>query len=213
MSGVNLTHDLHVPASDDADRPGRKPRSGCLRTGGIAMVVLFCFGDVLLQGTSHAPVWPQLLLLAIGLAALLWPVARRPAWLTPAVRTGLPPLAALAYVVILVGAGRPGAFGPGQAAAFRVVQESLTNVRRHAADATEVTVSLRYGRGDLEVSVRDDGRGGARLPEAARGGGFGLVGLTERVTQLGGRIQARAREGGPGWEVVAVLPATPAAAR
>ncbi len=100
-----------------------------------------------------------------------------------------------------------------QAAAFRVVQESLTNVRRHAADATEVTVDLRYARGDLEVSVRDDGRGGARLPEAARGGGFGLVGLTERVTALGGRIRARPREDGPGWEVVAVLPAAPVAAR
>ncbi|MFE7840588.1 sensor histidine kinase [Streptomyces sp. NPDC057474] len=96
-----------------------------------------------------------------------------------------------------------------QAAAFRVVQEALTNVRRHAADATEVTVALRYARGDLEVSVRDDGRGGTRLPEAARGGGFGLVGLTERVTALGGRIRARPREDGPGWEVVAVLPAAP----
>lgn len=99
-----------------------------------------------------------------------------------------------------------------QAAAFRVVQEALTNVRRHAADATEVTVDLRYARGDLEVSVRDDGRGGARLPEAARGGGFGLVGLTERVTALGGRLRARPREDGPGWEVVAVLPAAPVAA-
>ncbi|MFM9588448.1 sensor histidine kinase [Streptomyces scabiei] len=96
-----------------------------------------------------------------------------------------------------------------QAAAFRVVQEALTNVRRHAADATEVTVDLRYARGDLEVLVRDDGRGGARLPEAARGGGFGLVGLTERVTALGGRIQARPREDGPGWAVLAVLPAAP----
>ncbi|MDX3641894.1 sensor histidine kinase [Streptomyces sp. MB09-02B] len=96
-----------------------------------------------------------------------------------------------------------------QAAAFRVVQEALTNVRRHAADATEVTVDLRHGRGGLEVVVRDDGRGGARLPEAARGGGFGLVGLTERVTALGGRIQARPREHGPGWEVVAVLPTAP----
>ncbi|UUU26763.1 sensor histidine kinase [Streptomyces sp. DSM 40750] len=100
-----------------------------------------------------------------------------------------------------------------QAAAFRVVQEALTNVRRHAADATEVTVGLRCARGDLEVSVRDDGRGGARLPEAARGGGFGLVGLTERVSALGGRIQARPREDGPGWEVVAVLPASPVGGR
>ncbi|BBC38941.1 Histidine kinase [Streptomyces graminofaciens] len=95
-----------------------------------------------------------------------------------------------------------------QAAAFRVVQEALTNVRRHAADATEVTVGLHYDGGALRVAVRDDGRGGARLPEAARGGGFGLVGLNERVTALGGRIQARRRADGPGWEVVAALPVT-----
>jgi signal transduction histidine kinase len=94
-----------------------------------------------------------------------------------------------------------------QAAAFRVVQEALTNARRHAADATEVSVILRHVDGELEVAVRDDGRGGAGLPEAARGGGFGLVGLTERVTALGGRIQARPRENVHGWEVVAVLPA------
>ncbi|MEU0108839.1 sensor histidine kinase [Streptomyces sp. NPDC006129] len=94
-----------------------------------------------------------------------------------------------------------------EAAAFRVVQEALTNVRRHAADATEVTVALRHADGELEVSVRDNGRGGASLPEAARGGGFGLVGLNERVTALGGRIQARPRENVHGWEVVAVLPA------
>jgi signal transduction histidine kinase len=94
-----------------------------------------------------------------------------------------------------------------QTAAFRVAQESLTNVRRHAADATEVSVTLRYADGNLEVAVRDDGRGTAPLPEAARGGGFGLVGLTERVTALGGRISARRRAEGPGWEVVAVLPA------
>ncbi|WP_364709275.1 sensor histidine kinase [Streptomyces ossamyceticus] len=51
-----------------------------------------------------------------------------------------------------------------QAAAFRVVQEALTNVRRHAADAERITVALRH-RGDrLEVSVADDGRGGTQLP-------------------------------------------------
>ncbi|KPI08147.1 integral membrane sensor signal transduction histidine kinase [Actinobacteria bacterium OK074] len=94
-----------------------------------------------------------------------------------------------------------------QTAAFRVAQEALTNVRRHAADATEVTVALRYGDGNLEVAVRDDDRGTAPLPEAARGGGFGLVGLTERVTALGGHLGARRRTEGPGWEVVAVLPA------
>ncbi|MCX4705058.1 histidine kinase [Streptomyces sp. NBC_01352] len=92
-----------------------------------------------------------------------------------------------------------------QAAAFRVVQEALTNVRRHAGDATQVTVRLRHDEGRLEVSVTDDGRGGSRLPDAAHGGGFGLVGLKERVTALGGDLHAGPR-GGYGWEVRAVFP-------
>ena len=93
-----------------------------------------------------------------------------------------------------------------QAAAFRVVQEALTNVRRHAADASEVTVRLRRDAGRLEVSVTDDGRGGTQLPDAAHGGGFGLVGLKERVTALGGELHAGPRAGN-GWEVRAVFPA------
>ncbi|WP_425245799.1 sensor histidine kinase [Streptomyces sp. NEAU-NA10] len=93
-----------------------------------------------------------------------------------------------------------------QAAAFRVVQEALTNIRRHAADATHIEVRLRDGTGRLEVTVADDGRGGTQLPAAAHGGGFGLVGLKERVTALGGQLDAGPR-GGVGWQVRAVFPA------
>ncbi|GAA3846464.1 hypothetical protein GCM10022403_092740 [Streptomyces coacervatus] len=93
-----------------------------------------------------------------------------------------------------------------QAAAFRVVQEALTNVRRHAADAAEIAVQVRYDAGHLSVSVTDDGRGGTQLPAAAHGGGFGLVGLKERVTALGGELHAGPRAG-IGWEVRAVFPA------
>lgn len=93
-----------------------------------------------------------------------------------------------------------------QAAAFRVVQEALTNIRRHASDAAHVEVRLRDDSGRLEVSVADDGRGGTQLPAAAHGGGFGLVGLKERVTALGGELHAGPR-GAVGWEVRAVFPA------
>ncbi|WP_405866800.1 sensor histidine kinase [Streptomyces sp. NBC_00005] len=93
-----------------------------------------------------------------------------------------------------------------QAAAFRVVQESLTNVRRHAADADRVMVHLCYDADRLSVSVADDGRGGTQLPAAAHGGGFGLVGLKERVTALGGELHSGPRAG-DGWEVRAVFPA------
>ncbi|WP_405870897.1 MULTISPECIES: sensor histidine kinase [unclassified Streptomyces] len=94
-----------------------------------------------------------------------------------------------------------------QAAAFRVVQEALTNVRRHAADATEITVGLRHEGSRLEVTVSDDGRGGTQLPAAAHGGGFGLVGLRERVTALGGELHTGPRAAaGHGWEVRALFP-------
>jgi signal transduction histidine kinase len=92
-----------------------------------------------------------------------------------------------------------------QAAAFRVVQEALTNIRRHAADATEITVRLRLDGGRMEASVADDGRGGTQLPDAAHGGGFGLVGLKERVTALGGELHAGPQVG-VGWKVRAVFP-------
>jgi signal transduction histidine kinase len=86
-----------------------------------------------------------------------------------------------------------------------VAQEALTNVRRHAGDATEVTVDLDYDGRYLSVTIRDDGRGGFHLPVDAHGAGVGLVGLTERVTALGGHLTA-----GPhpphGWQLTAVLP-------
>ncbi|MEU9024162.1 histidine kinase [Actinomadura sp. NPDC048394] len=88
------------------------------------------------------------------------------------------------------------------ASVHRVVQESLTNVRKHAADAASVRVAVeRAAGGSVEVSVRDDGQGrGRRLPSS----GFGLAGLTERVDALGGRLRAGPRPEG-GWEVVAVF--------
>ncbi|MEU9843317.1 histidine kinase [Actinomadura sp. NPDC048032] len=89
------------------------------------------------------------------------------------------------------------------ASAHRVVQEALTNVRKHAADAASVRVTLARVGADVEIAVRDDGRGrgGRRLPS----GGFGLTGLGERVGALGGRLHAGPRPEG-GWEVVARLP-------
>ncbi|GAA1680696.1 sensor histidine kinase [Streptomyces yatensis] len=92
----------------------------------------------------------------------------------------------------------------------RVVQESLTNVRKHATGAGRVEVRIGVRSADpewLEVSVVDDGQGGTS-PAAERsveGGGYGLVGLAERVEKVNGRITAGARVGG-GWHVVAALP-------
>jgi signal transduction histidine kinase len=87
------------------------------------------------------------------------------------------------------------------ASACRVVQEALTNVRKHAADATQVQVRVGRVADVVEVSVRDDGQGRGRLLPA---GGYGLAGLTERVQALGGELRSGPRPEG-GWEVVARL--------
>jgi signal transduction histidine kinase len=89
-------------------------------------------------------------------------------------------------------------------AAFRIVQEALTNVTRHAGPA-RATVLVRYGADDLTVRVDDDGRG----PSATRSpGGNGIRGMRERVTALGGELHTGPRPGG-GFRVQARLPLGP----
>jgi signal transduction histidine kinase len=87
-------------------------------------------------------------------------------------------------------------------AAYRVAQEALTNVIRHAA-ATTVWIRVTYGTGDLRLRVEDDGRG---LPVGEpAGGGSGIAGMRERLAALGGELQTAARPGG-GFQVAARLP-------
>jgi signal transduction histidine kinase len=88
-------------------------------------------------------------------------------------------------------------------AAFRIVQEALTNVTRHAGPAT-ATVRVSYGDGDLTVQVDDDGRG-LSGHASSPGSGKGIVGMRERVAALGGELQAGPRAGG-GFRVRARLP-------
>jgi signal transduction histidine kinase len=86
-----------------------------------------------------------------------------------------------------------------------VVQESLTNVLRHAADVRIVDIRAHLRDGELELSVANDGRGvDSGLPSS----GFGLIGLTERVTDAGGRLSAGPAD--PGWRVTATLPSSTA---
>lgn len=91
-----------------------------------------------------------------------------------------------------------------------MVQESLTNVRKHATGVGRIEVRIGVRPGDperLEVSVVDDGQGGASpaAERSAEGSGYGLIGLAERVEKANGRITAGPRDGG-GWHVLAVLP-------
>jgi signal transduction histidine kinase len=114
--------------------------------------------------------------------------------------TGLP--------VMLETGPLPDGLPPGvDLAAFRVVQEALTNVIKHVGKP-ETTVKLDYIGGDLIVEVRDAGR---RIPEAgpiACGAGRGLLGLRERIAIYGGELHAGPRPGG-GWLVKARIPADP----
>jgi signal transduction histidine kinase len=90
-------------------------------------------------------------------------------------------------------------------AAYRILQESITNVIRHAGPA-RVTVSLTYGPADLQLGITDDGCG----PRHADGsqGGRGIVGMRERAALLGGELTAGPRQGG-GFQVQARLPLPP----
>ena len=89
-----------------------------------------------------------------------------------------------------------------EATLHRLVQESLTNVLRHARART-ATVTVTHGPVDVTVTVADDGVGGAGTGTP----GHGLQGMRERVALLGGRLSAGDRDGG-GFAVTAVLPVT-----
>ena len=87
-------------------------------------------------------------------------------------------------------------------AAFRIVQEALTNVTRHAGEAS-ATVSINYGERDLTVQVEDDGRG--RAADMTTGAGKGIAGMRERAAALDGELEAGPLSDG-GFRVRARLP-------
>jgi signal transduction histidine kinase len=85
------------------------------------------------------------------------------------------------------------------AATYRLAQESITNALRHARHATRVDVRVAVEPDFVRLTVRDDGETGARTPA-----GYGLVGMAERASLLGGTLEAG--PGDRGWTVDAVLP-------
>ena len=86
---------------------------------------------------------------------------------------------------------------------YRIVQEALTNVARHAPDARSVTIDVLQTPGGISVEITDDAApGAARHPHR---GGFGLIGMRERVEVLGGTLRAGPRSG-TGWSIHATLP-------
>jgi signal transduction histidine kinase len=109
--------------------------------------------------------------------------------------TGLP------VTCSIKGRVRPLATGTGLTA-YRIIQESLTNIRKHAGGMAVANVVLRYTDDALELSITDNGVGAAA---ACDGAGHGLKGMSERAAMFGGSVQAGPRPGG-GFEVAATLP-------
>jgi signal transduction histidine kinase len=90
-------------------------------------------------------------------------------------------------------------------AAYRIVQEALTNVRRHAVAGSAAEVSIEYATGELRLAVRNDG---AADPTPDEDRGSGITGMRARAESLGGKLTAGPLPGG-GFEVAAVLPTGP----
>jgi signal transduction histidine kinase len=138
-------------------------------------------------------------------------VARIPALLARVGETGMP-----VELSVVAPAETPRALPPGvDLAAYRVVQEALTNVMKHAGQARSA-VRLEYRPRDLLITVSDDGRPPDSGPVAAATGagpgpgGRGLIGLRERIAVYGGELDAGPRPGG-GWRLTARIPLEPAA--
>ncbi|MFI9076676.1 sensor histidine kinase [Streptomyces sioyaensis] len=92
--------------------------------------------------------------------------------------------------------------------AYRIVQEALTNTRKHGGPDVRARVRLVYGSDALDLLVEDDGRGAQHEVHeqgGADGLGHGMIGMRERVGMVGGRLDAGPRPGG-GFRISAVLP-------
>ena len=111
--------------------------------------------------------------------------------------------AGVAAELVVTGAVRD--LPPGvELAGFRIVQEALTNVLKHAGSTANATVTIDYETDDVVIDVSDNGRGAVSALSNS-GGGNGLVGMRERVEIYGGSLSAGPRTGG-GYRVRAVLP-------
>ena len=120
---------------------------------------------------------------------------------TPALLVERACAAGLAVELAVTGEERPLAATVDRAV-YRIVQEALTNVVRHA-HATQVAVTLVYAPDTLEVTVLDDGRG----PDGDSGdSGHGLVGMRERVALFDGELETGQRRYGTGYRVRALIP-------
>jgi signal transduction histidine kinase len=183
ISLISVQAGVALHLIDDKPEQARTALTAIKQASNEALGELRSVLDVLRRGEDQPPRAPT-----SGLAHLDDLVARTES-------------AALAIEVRVEGVPRPLPVGV-DFAAYRIVQEALTNVTRHAGPATAV-VTIAYGEGDLVVQVEDDGRGAP--PGGGAPGGRGIDGMRERAAALGGELRAGPRSGG-GFRVWARLP-------
>jgi signal transduction histidine kinase len=106
-------------------------------------------------------------------------------------------------VELVVSGVRPDLSSGVELAVFRVVQEALTNTRKHAEPGASARVRLDFGADAIAVTVVDDG---VAAPATDDAGGHGIAGMRERVAAFGGELEAGPRGAGPGWRVHARVP-------
>ena len=183
ISLINVQAGTALHLMDGRPEQARTALAAIKQASGEALGELRSALDVLRQGYGEAPRLPT-----SGLAQLGDLVARTEA-------AGLPTRTEVS--------GAQRSLPPEvDLAAFRIAQEALTNVTRHAGTATAV-VRLTYGEGELVVEIDDDGKGAA--VGVKDGGGNGIAGMTQRAAALGGELQAGPRPEG-GFRVRARLP-------
>jgi signal transduction histidine kinase len=104
--------------------------------------------------------------------------------------------------------GAPCGLGPGlELVVYRIVQEALTNVLKHARHPTRVRVALMYGSEQTVIEVEDDGTGLPAESDRHAGDRHGLTGMAERLAAHGGRLHA-CPVAGRGWHLRASVPTT-----
>jgi len=183
LSLINVQSGVALHVNEELPEQARSALDAIRQASKEALTELRSVLDILREGDEQAPRSPTPTL------------ARLDNLVTQAAAAGL------TVRTETVGEVRPLPFGV-DVAAFRIVQEALTNVTRHAGPAT-ATVQIAYGDRDLIVQVDDDGRGPAQ--QARSGSGKGILGMRERVAALSGELETGPRPGG-GFRVRARLP-------
>jgi len=115
-------------------------------------------------------------------------------------------------VELVVSGARPDLSSGVELAVFRVVQEALTNTRKHAEPGASAKVRLDFDEDVIDVTVLDDGAVAPAATSADDIGGHGIAGMRERVAAFGGELEAGPRSTGRGWRVHAQVPVAAGAA-